>query len=63
MYILTNCKVPNKECLNMRGIFIRPKLDSLTRGDVRIIKWLTGCMVSDVNNLIETPYISDFWKK
>lgn len=57
------CKVPNKECLNMRGIFIRPKLDSLTRGDVRIIKWLTGCMVSDVNNLIETPYISDFWKK
>lgn len=56
------CKTPNKECLNMKGIFIQPKLDTLTRGDVRIIKWLTGCMVTDVENLIETPFISDFWK-
>lgn len=56
------CKVSNQECLSMKGLFIKPKLDAVTRGDVRLIKWLTGCMVTDVPQLIETPYISDFWK-
>lgn len=56
------CQIPNKECLKMQGLFIKPHLHSVTRGDVRIIKWLTGCMVADVPHLIETPYISGFWK-
>ena len=57
------CKFPNEECLNMEGYFIHPKLDTITRGDARIIKWLTGCMVDSVENLIETPFISDFWNE
>lgn len=55
------CKFPNKECLGMEGYFIRPKVKELTRGDARIIKWLTGCMVDGDMKLIETPYISNFW--
>ena len=56
------CKFPNKECLNMKGFFIKPKLKSITRGDARIIKWLSGCMADGVDELIETPFISDFWR-
>lgn len=56
------CKTPYKECMNMSGYFIKPQIDKLTRGDVRIIKWLTGCMVEDFNCLIETPFISEWWK-
>lgn len=56
------CKTPYKECLNMSGYFIKPQIDELTRGDVRIIKWLTGCMVEDFECLIETPFISEWWK-
>lgn len=56
------CKFPNKECLSMKGLFIKPKLKTITRGDARIIKWLSGCMVDNVEELIETPFISDFWK-
>lgn len=55
------CKFPNKECLNIKGTFIQPKLETVTRGDARIIKWLTGCIVDNVKKLVETPYISDFW--
>lgn len=55
------CKVPNAECMQMSGVFIKPQLKEITRGDARIIKWLTGYMPCDVENLVETPYISDFW--
>lgn len=57
------CKTPNKECLSMKGTFIRPLgINEITRGDARVIKWLTGMMVDGVDSLIETPFLSDFWK-
>lgn len=57
------CKVPNKECLSMKGIFIKPlEVNNVTRGDARVIKWLTGMMVDGVDSLIETPFLSDFWR-
>lgn len=57
------CKIPNKECLQMKGYFLQPKLKTITRGDARIIKWITGCMIDNVEELIETPFISDFWSE
>lgn len=56
------CKTPSEECLKMSGFFIKPDIQTITRGDVRIIKWLTGCMTINVPSLIETPHISDFWQ-
>lgn len=55
------CKYPSPGCLSMSGQFIVPKgLSHITRGDYRIIKWLTGLMPQGIK-MIETEEISDIW--
>ena len=42
--MLPQCDHPSKNCYNITGNIININ-DNITIGDVRIIRWLTGCMV------------------
>lgn len=56
------CKFPSPGCLKMNGEFIVPKVAQITRGDYRIIKWLTGLMPQGVP-MVEDDHPSEFWKR
>lgn len=59
--ILPQCNHPSKNCYNITGNIININ-DNITIGDVRIIRWLTGCMVQP-KVIIWNDKISNVWKE
>ena len=59
--MLPQCDHPSKNCYNITGNIININ-DNITIGDVRIIRWLTVCMVRP-KVIIWNNKISSVWKE